>query len=911
MRTLIVLIIFKLLLLNTLVAQEICNNCIDDDGDGLIDCYDSDCKYKANCGSPFYGQDSIPEECKTLLTPNIMLSELWRSEFPVNPMFDNRYASNTPIVGDIDNDNIPEVIGLLREHDNTTHIVIISGATGEIEDSIKIYVNSDYWAVFKDGITIGDVDNDGFGEIFCRFIDYSVPFPYRGDIYCFEHDLTLKWQITASPGMFYTYYNALLNLADFNADGIPELYEGNNIYNAQTGALLINGNGSLGRMTSPLGNQARPVAADILDFDATTCPDCDGLELIAGNEVYGIDIPNNTMTLRAQAPSNLLDGFTAVADFNKDGQADIIVNQKWHYYVWNPITEDTLVPRYTFQGDNGGPSGSYAGHGGPPLVGNFDADPELEIVAIGTDFMVLIDNDMTARWRHKVTESGSIDGTGVTAFDFDCDEVLEIVYRSATHLYIINGEDGTTLDSVACASGTATESPTVVDVNNDGHAEILCNCSTDSTTYTVTYGSPTNDWPVARKVRNQTNFFNVHIQDNLTITCNQPDHTQLDNINQFNAAANLVDENGNQVCQLGQSDMVVMIDSIYGACGLDSVTATITFCNKPYRLPVDSFFVSVYTDNPLNGGLLIKTVKLDSFISHGNCVSKTLIVPNGPYNLYAVVNDNGINPSNAPITNFPECDENDNMDFLSIPEFTTSVFDLSPTDTTLCPNDSVTLNASGGTSYLWHPPELFGKDTLSESVTITPDSSLEASVIISDSTLNCSDTLKSNIVLIQTTLKASPDTLTVKNAPIELNAESEASVIWSSNGFIECPTCHSTIVSTEESTWFYVNTEQCMLKDSVFVKIVDYFIPNVFTPLRNNENSTFSPLLHSKKQISSYIFSIYNKYGEQVFTTNDPSMEWDGSIYAREKAHVFTYYLDVKYEGGLNYIKTGNVTMLL
>ncbi len=55
-----------------------------------------------------------------------------------------------------------------------------------------------------------------------------------------------------------------------------------------------------------------------------------------------------------------------------------------------------------------------------------------------------------------------------------------------------------------------------------------------------------------------------------------------------------------------------------------------------------------------------------------------------------------------------------------------------------------------------------------------------------------------------------------------------------------------------------------------------YWFPNAFTPAnsedRNDEFGLVTPL-----RITEFEFSIYNRWGQLVFLSNDPNEKWDGS----------------------------------
>jgi gliding motility-associated-like protein len=70
--------------------------------------------------------------------------------------------------------------------------------------------------------------------------------------------------------------------------------------------------------------------------------------------------------------------------------------------------------------------------------------------------------------------------------------------------------------------------------------------------------------------------------------------------------------------------------------------------------------------------------------------------------------------------------------------------------------------------------------------------------------------------------------------------------------------------------------------DSTFFTVVVFeellfYVPNSFTPDDNATNDVFLPVMTSGFNRSSYRFTIFNRWGEEVFTTTDPEAGWDGT----------------------------------
>jgi gliding motility-associated-like protein len=75
------------------------------------------------------------------------------------------------------------------------------------------------------------------------------------------------------------------------------------------------------------------------------------------------------------------------------------------------------------------------------------------------------------------------------------------------------------------------------------------------------------------------------------------------------------------------------------------------------------------------------------------------------------------------------------------------------------------------------------------------------------------------------------------------------------------------------------------------------YIPNTFTPDQDNLNEGFKPSMSNVALLEQYEFSIFNRWGELIFRTNDPNQSWDGR-YLNGEYYVpdGAYYFDVQYK---------------
>jgi gliding motility-associated-like protein len=92
----------------------------------------------------------------------------------------------------------------------------------------------------------------------------------------------------------------------------------------------------------------------------------------------------------------------------------------------------------------------------------------------------------------------------------------------------------------------------------------------------------------------------------------------------------------------------------------------------------------------------------------------------------------------------------------------------------------------------------------------------------------------------------------------------------------------------------------------------DIWIPNAFTPDRdeNYTNEDFGPLITF--QYARYEFYIYDRWGELVFQSEDIHNRWDGTyMNSVVKGDIFTWLIIITKESGKKYKYTGTVNVIL
>lgn len=130
----------------------------------------------------------------------------------------------------------------------------------------------------------------------------------------------------------------------------------------------------------------------------------------------------------------------------------------------------------------------------------------------------------------------------------------------------------------------------------------------------------------------------------------------------------------------------------------------------------------------------------------------------------------------------------------------------------------------------------------------------------------------------------------------------------SPNPYAEPPTTTTYTVELTDSNGCKYTKQYTIYAWEVICGEPEVFIPNAFTPNGDNENDV---LYVRGRNVEKMNLSIYNRWGEKVFESNNQQVGWDG-IYKGDfvEPGVFVYHLTVKCVDGQDYFKKGNVTVI-
>jgi gliding motility-associated-like protein len=240
-------------------------------------------------------------------------------------------------------------------------------------------------------------------------------------------------------------------------------------------------------------------------------------------------------------------------------------------------------------------------------------------------------------------------------------------------------------------------------------------------------------------------------------------------------------------------------------------------------------------------------------------------------------------------------------------------------DTLICWGTPAFLNASGGSSYLWNPPDYLNDPTIPNPVSQNPMAVFIDYVVAVKDTLGCPkpvyDTVRVNIDRI--IANAGPrDTAVVMGQPLQLNATGSINYSWSPSQWLSNTTTANPVSTPLDNIEYVVlvtNNIGCFDTDTISVSyykvLPDFWVPSAFTPNGDGLNDVLTPIALGMKTVD--LFIIYNRWGQQVFKTNNIEIGWDGRFKGLiQETGGYVWYAEGTDFLNKKLVKKGNVLLL-
>jgi gliding motility-associated-like protein len=212
------------------------------------------------------------------------------------------------------------------------------------------------------------------------------------------------------------------------------------------------------------------------------------------------------------------------------------------------------------------------------------------------------------------------------------------------------------------------------------------------------------------------------------------------------------------------------------------------------------------------------------------------------------------------------------------------------------------LNASGGDLYLWQPTLSLNSTTVASPIA-SPSVTTTYVVHITDTVCHNDSILSTTVTLLPLpTIKASKSNdIDCSNDESKLQATGGIRYLWTPAGTLDNPNITSPLARPSTATQYKVkgiDAAGCVNYDSVIVNISTankghYLMANAFTPNNDGRNDCYG-VTHWGK-ILELDFSVYNRWGEKIFHTKNPSGCWNGRYNGIEQdPGLFVYMIKAK-----------------
>ncbi len=137
---------------------------------------------------------------------------------------------------------------------------------------------------------------------------------------------------------------------------------------------------------------------------------------------------------------------------------------------------------------------------------------------------------------------------------------------------------------------------------------------------------------------------------------------------------------------------------------------------------------------------------------------------------------------------------------------------------------------------------------------------------------------------------------------------------FGNNTSLFCNYCHEITENPQYNTCYVleaINSFNCKNWDTVCVTVTqdwNIYIPNAFTPNKNDINDVFFPVGYGISEIELMIF---DRWGEMIFKSDDKAKGWDGTYKNTLcKQDVYVYIVNFKTMSYQEEKRIGRVTLL-
>jgi gliding motility-associated-like protein len=220
-------------------------------------------------------------------------------------------------------------------------------------------------------------------------------------------------------------------------------------------------------------------------------------------------------------------------------------------------------------------------------------------------------------------------------------------------------------------------------------------------------------------------------------------------------------------------------------------------------------------------------------------------------------------------------------------------------DTLLCGGSSLQLWVTGGNpalGYQWYPASTLSCEFCANPISTSSGTTVYHAILLDDH--GCMDTLETNIEIhppFSLNLRNN-DTTIVLGESVQIFVDGNAPFMyWNPTNYLSFSQSNDPVATPLETTTYRVTGVSlysgCPITDSFKITVVDpgIIVPNAFTPNGDGKNDVFRLLGGKLDNVQE--FRIFNRWGQEVFSTNNIQKGWDGNYKGVTQNSGTFYYL--------------------
>jgi gliding motility-associated-like protein len=196
-----------------------------------------------------------------------------------------------------------------------------------------------------------------------------------------------------------------------------------------------------------------------------------------------------------------------------------------------------------------------------------------------------------------------------------------------------------------------------------------------------------------------------------------------------------------------------------------------------------------------------------------------------------------------------------------------------------------------------------------------------ATVTATASTGCLSQPIQVPVNIIRITVNAGNDTMVISNTPFALDGSASSagggslSYTWTPSSFLNDPNSPRPTATLQNDTMFILTVQSpggCIARDSVRISVFKgsgIYVPSGFTPNSDGLNDQLKPRYIGIKKLN--YFTIYNRWGEKIFSTKDMSKGWDGAYGGKpQNSGAFVWIISAEGLDGQKYQLKGTTIII-